>query len=294
MAHSARHPQWSKRLLGLATAVLVVASLVPLRFTGWLGGLGSFVDRVLAPVSHPASQFASWVAGGATATLADPAQDEIAQLETINRQLLAENQRLRDTISDLQAGLAYARRPVVPVVASVIARSSDPSSPALTIRAGRVHGVDVNNTAVVRGVQIVGRVERVSQRTSVIRPITDPSYGPISAVVEVENASDLTCQLVALDDGSLRGPLISEYEGPQREPRLPEVGATVRLTDPAWPESSQMLVIGEVTRVEQDPDQPLRYLARVRPTTDLSRVAEVILRTLPGALELEEGEGPTR
>ncbi|MEO0513087.1 MAG: rod shape-determining protein MreC [Planctomycetota bacterium] len=281
MAQAARHPQWSSRLLTFVALMLLIFSLTPTRFTGWLAGLGGFVERVVTPVSHPASWLAGVMAGGARASSGDAAVDELARYETLARRLSAENERLRLLIQDLQAGVAYASRPVVPVVASVIARSSDPSSPALTVRAGRSHGVEVSDVAVVRGIDIVGRVERVSSRTALVRPITDRSGGPIDGVVDVSDGGTLRCQLEPTGPGVLSGPLISEYLGDEREPRLPEVGALVRLSDSAWPESAQMLVIGRVTEVVPDPEQPLRYTATVSPRAELSRVAELIVRTSP-------------
>lgn len=286
MATSSRHPQWSRRLLAGSIALLLVFSLLPLRFTHWLGALGGPLSRIVAPVTHLSYQASAWMSGGARATFDDPTTDQLQRYETLNRQLSRENQRLRDQIRDLQAGIEYARRPVIPVIASVIARSSDPSSPALTVRAGARHGVQVSDVATVRGVQLVGKVERVTDRTCIVRPVLDSSYGPIGAEVFAPSSSatldpgatGLRCQLEAAGD-VLRGPLVAEFEGDERSPLLPEIGSVVRLSDDVWPESAQMLVVGRVESVDRDEQQPLRFIVTVRPEVDLTRVSEVIVRT---------------
>ena len=58
----------------------------------------------------------------------------------------------------------------------------------------------------------------------------------------------------------------------------------VRLQDPNWPASAQMLIIGKIVRVEPKPTEPLRQVITVRPVYDLSRLGEVVVRIPePGA-----------
>lgn len=302
-----REPAWSRRLLMILVLILFVGAFVPLRFTSWLGALGGPVERVLAPASHAGYALSTWLAGGARANHEDPSTDQITRYEALTRQLSAENRRLRELIRDLQSGIEFSRRPVVPVVASVIARSSDPASPALTVRAGKRHGVQVNDVAAVRGVQIVGRVERAGERTCLVRPILDESIGPIEAEVFAKRGEGvppgaeitsrgLRCQLEPAGGGGggvLRGPLMAVFEGDDLSPLLPEAGDVVRLSDASWPESAQMLVLGRVEDIGKDEQQPLRYIVTVRPEVDLTRVAEVILRTSPsGDRDVREEGGP--
>lgn len=71
-------------------------------------------------------------------------------------------------------------------------------------------------------------------------------------------------------------------------PPKPEPGMVVRLLDAsegAWPRSARMLVVGVVEMVEPNPDQPLRPLVTVRPTVQLRRLSEVVLR-----IPVDEGE----
>lgn len=54
------------------------------------------------------------------------------------------------------------------------------------------------------------------------------------------------------------------------------VGAVVRVLDDSWPRSAQMLVIGDVERVEEKANGRQRLV--VRPRYELSRLSEVMLR----------------
>ena len=60
-----------------------------------------------------------------------------------------------------------------------------------------------------------------------------------------------------------------------RQPEQIVPGMTVRLDDDAWPRSAQMLVLGTVERIDDDPDKGLRKIVTVRPTVEIERVKEV-------------------
>jgi hypothetical protein len=53
----------------------------------------------------------------------------------------------------------------------------------------------------------------------------------------------------------------------------------VRLEDPQWPKHAQRLVIGTVTAVKTVTTG--RQVIEVRPTVDLDRLSEVVLRLTP-------------
>lgn len=82
-------------------------------------------------------------------------------------------------------------------------------------------------------------------------------------------------RLDPVGDGTLRGPVeIQDGAQPELKP-----GTIVRLADPdRWPLHAQMLVVGIVERVYPSPDQPLRSNIVVRPTLELERVSNVVLR----------------
>ena len=61
----------------------------------------------------------------------------------------------------------------------------------------------------------------------------------------------------------------------------PEVGQLVRVDDKSWPRNAQMaLVIGAIER-PPEPDSVGWYIVTVKPTLDLERLSEVVLRISP-------------
>ncbi|GIK18530.1 MAG: hypothetical protein DYG93_13595 [Leptolyngbya sp. PLA2] len=281
----------SRRLLPITIAALVVLALVPVRFMAFAGWFADLTAVVAAPVSQPLRALAAWVAPARTG---GSPTEEIAELEqqrdhyaTLYHRVRDENARLRELVRQLQGGIAL--NPELPLrlyTASVVGASSDLSSPLLTVRAGRRHGVERNTVATVAGVQLLGRVDRAAERLCYVRPITAPEAGSIIGTVMVSDEGGLLCRLAPVGDGTLRGDV--EYPASPEGRPTPEVapGQLVRLSDPVWPPSAQMLIIGQVERVEPAPDAPLRRVITVRPTVRLERVSEVVLRILQ-----ETGEG---
>jgi hypothetical protein len=67
----------------------------------------------------------------------------------------------------------------------------------------------------------------------------------------------------------------------QANERPPEIGQLVRLADKSWPRNAQMsLVIGAIERTPE-PDSVGFYIVTVKPTLDLERLSEVVLRISP-------------
>ena len=82
-------------------------------------------------------------------------------------------------------------------------------------------------------------------------------------------------------DGTLVGEVSPPEDGRAEEV---QIGQTVRLFDDQWPRHAQMLVIGEVVRVEPSANQPLRRRITVQPRINPRRAGEVIVRL--------QGSGP--
>jgi cell shape-determining protein MreC len=270
----------------VAVVVLMGLSLTPVRFLGWVEWMGHLPVTLVVPVSHPMSIVGRWLA---------PARRELGgegrlgELELENQRLLrlylvqlGETDRYKRLAETLQGGRALETDvPVRLRAVPVVGVSSDASSSLLTVRAGSREGVTPNTVATVDAVQLVGQVDGVSPRTATVRPITDPAVQRINGRVMVTRIGPdgLACSLEPTGDGRLRGDL--EYLAPTPErPSVPEVavGMTVRLDDPSWPASAQMLVLGTIERIEPSSAAPDRQVITVRPTADLRRVSEVILR----------------
>ncbi|MBL8963844.1 MAG: hypothetical protein KF787_02610 [Phycisphaeraceae bacterium] len=289
------HPSpLAKRLLPIAIAAMAVTAFLPPAAGEWPRWFGGVIQFFVAPISQPVRGLSGW--------LAPPEDEQVGgegvralqqQAEGYRQQLLRAQldiDHLRGQIAELQRGRQLnPELPVRQMHAAVIGTASDLSSGLLWIKAGRSDGVEPNSVAAVRGQQLLGRVVRSDERTCHVQPITTRSAGQIRGVVML---SDLVrgpeCLLEPRGNGTLVGPVEDMREWPPGavkpddavagEPVRPIVGQTVRLMDPSWPRSSQMLLIGVVERVEPAGNQPLRQVITVRPTVRLERVSEVLLR----------------
>lgn len=282
MANMTGNPRTSRRLLAAAILILLILGLLPVRLTSWAGWLGGVVSVLVAPVSHPSARIARWLAP-ASPRGAEPEEvthlaDEKEQILRLYRAEREEVSRLRLLIADLQAGQAlYPEARVSQLTAQVISTSSDRASTVFRIRAGRSSGVYRGAVATARGVQLIGRVERVMERVAEIRPITDSAGQQIQAVIMLGDLTDgPSCLLRATGSGTLTGP-VEDVGGLEAAPVL-EQGMLVRLRDPEWPRSAQMLLIGRIESIDPAPSQPLRRIITVRPTLQLDRTSDVVLR----------------
>lgn len=282
------------RLLPATLAVLLLLALLPVRYTRWVGLLGDFTELVVSPIANPMRAMAGWVrparAAGGSAEV-EQYREQVERLTAQVNRVEAENTRLRELIKMLQGGMAM--QPAAPtrdLAVSVVSASSDLSSRLLRVRGGTRQGVIVGSVAVGVGLQLVGRVAEAEVLTSLVRPITAREASPIRARIMLADAGLwLDSTLTPDGEGGLRGPV--EYRMQAQAPgRVLEAmpGQTVRLDDPTWPEGAQMLLVGQVERVESNPRMPGRQIVVVRPTLELHRVSEMVLRVPVG----EGREGP--
>lgn len=277
----------ARRALSVALVALAITALLPSRFLGWAGWFGTLAQTLAAPISHPVTRFARWVAPAAPRIPGEDAPSRAWRLraeefETLYLRERAENQALLQQISDLQSGLELNPGLGVRQVATpVIGASADLSSGLLAIRAPRGSGITPGSTlAVVEGVQLLGRVDSVRALIAQIRPITDRSAGRVEGAVVLGSFPDsprLRCSLTPRGDGSLSGP-VEDPGSAVAQSAILAVGQRVRLVDRSWPESAQELILGEVAAIEPNPEQPLRRMVVVRPLVELARVSEVVLR----------------
>lgn len=274
----------AQRALPLTILVLLILALaVPSRRQSWAASLGGVVRVVEAPISGPLRSMAAWL--GPQRIRDDDRVAALNEQLEFHRgqslQLEQDNQRLRQMLADLRIELAPGDRASVrQIAASIVSSSSDPGSGLLTARAGRRDGVEVGAVAVAPGLQVVGRVVAVGERTCTIRPLTARGADPISAFVVTNEATreGLRCTLTPAGDGSLRGP-VADRRDPAGAAIEPAIDQPVRLDDAASPPSLRLLlIVGRVADVLPSPDQPLRKLVVVRPTVlDLERVTDVTI-----------------
>lgn len=273
--------------LGLATLLLVVTSALPARWDAAASWFASLATTVVAPVSHPFAAAARVLRPAASreeGRSLEVVAAEAERFKTLYHQANERSRRLSEQLALVSRGAAISPGVDVRQVPAVIVGES---SGLPIARAGSRDGITPGAVATAGGVQLLGRAEAVEERTCRLRPITDRSVAPMAAVVMLDDAGERTlgCLLSPVGDGTLRGD--AESTGPGQDPAGLRTGQTVRLRDPQWPEHAQMLVVGTVERIEPHADSPLRRVLTVRPTADLLRVAEVVLR-VPD----EPGEAP--
>lgn len=273
--------------LGVTSSVLVVLGLLPPKAIGWLGWMDGTATFVFSPVQHPLGWMVKWFEGSKERGEAkEPDAEKTRQIAQLQFELLNEqdqNDRLRQQIMDLQRGLAL--NPDVPrqVFAPIIGGSADLSSGVLTAKAGEREGIEVGSVAVAGGVNLVGRVTKVSGRTCLILPITRKSKATqyIRAVVMLnETERGPQCDLATTGSGTLVGTMMDRIGNQTYSAVDIQAGMIVRLADTTWPGSSQMLVVGEVKSIEMEPTGHRKIV--VEPRLRLDRVSEVWLRVTGG------------
>ena len=289
MARRAHQHATNDRALPAAVLLLLIVSFVPPRLLLPVSWISDLTVMLAAPVSQPLRLASAWLAPPDPGE-ADPEEvallkQRVEEYRTLWQKELTRNQDLLNQMEQL--GLLQSLNPGVrtkllnaPVIGS--------SGTQLQIRAGTGLGVHQNDVVAVGGVQLFGSVRDASARTSWIMPITAKAQGRLEAAVMIEDGRSAACLLAPVGDGTLRGDVLYN-EGDPGASQAVAVGQTVRLSDDAWPDSAQMLVVGTVESVEPAPDSPLRPVVVVRPLVTLERVTEVIVRvsSMP-----EDGGGP--
>ncbi len=274
-----------RRAIGVTIVTLTLLALTPIRFTGWINSFGNLAEMVFAPASHPVTILAHWVAPPRKDALSDDREEVVRQELERTRQaflrLQIENEQLRRLVEDLQRGFSLqGSSSVRPLARPVVGNPSDLSGGTLIVRAGKSDGVTTNTVATYDGMQLVGRVEKVTARFSEVKPITARHAGRLDAVVMIDANGEVMfpCSLTPDGKGALVGP-VTVPDTPDPNAQL-EVGQDVRLrfTDGSWPESSQMLLIGRVVEIGPAPDAPIRRYITVEPLVDLRRISKVVLR----------------
>lgn len=275
-----------RRVLGVAASVLLVLCFAPPRFTEWVGWFRTPLMAVVTPASRPAAVVSSWIRPGdaPAAREADIELDEALRqrddLETRYLDAIAEIERLRSTIRELQGGRELLVDPscdtfVAPRV------GHDLGAGVIEVRGGSRNDIKAGAVAVAgTSQQLVGRVSDVGALTSTIRVITrDMSErGSLEALIvragETESAAILAsprCRLTPEGDGTLVGEI-----GVSAGAELDE-GMLARLDDPYWPSCAQRLIVGRVIEVRPT-DHPLHRRIVVRPEVDPMHVPGVVLR----------------
>ncbi len=271
---------------------LVVTAALALLPAGWRlswsRDLAEIVRFPMRPFTHAGTTLAGWLRPP-PATIEGVSPEGRAIIEQLTRDR-DEAQRLyhaehlkvvklREQIAQLQR-IPVENRSVASrlVIAYVTMRSPGAAlGPVeLTLEAGAPRTVPAGTIAVHGGVHLLGRTVGPAEagRCSLL-PIANDATGPLRTAVfprhdieaDLEEAARL--HLLPTGGGTFTG------EVPRDEP-IAE-GDVVRLADDAWPATAQMMVLGTVTDVRVDDNEPLRHLVTVEPDFVVRDVAEVTL-----------------
>lgn len=265
---------------------LILSSLLPLRFTGWLSGVRGPVGVVLAPIASPMSKLSVAVRPIETRGAPTEAAEELAaqrdELRLLYERAAGRVNELERLVADLQQ-LPEAARSVdaVSVLAERVGRSA--SAGTIDVRGGTGLGSVIGTIAVARRTnQLVGVVTQVNAGTSTIRLVTDERVEPgiVRAVLSDRYAESPEQQALLpwadfKPDGE--GKLVAEQVALQEGWPPIVAGMTARVDDPDWPAEAQFYTLGVVTDVEEG-DAPQFLRLTVSPLIDVSRVQAVLLR----------------
>jgi|TARA_R110000782_G_scaffold13976_10_gene40963 cell shape-determining protein MreC len=263
----------------MAIGTLAVTSILPLRFLVWANWFSEQSFVILAPVAHPVTAAADLIIPsrrpGTEATERERTlRDEIERARVRLLQSEQRNAELEALVVDLSRGaLLHPDVEVSQLPRQVVGEAGE----MLVVRTGTGEGVYRGAVVTAQSVQLVGRVADADARTSRVLPINARGGVKILGVVVLDEQTGrrAACVLEPAGDGTMVGEVSPPEDGRAEEIT---VGQTVRLFDEQWPRHAQMLVIGEVTRVEPSADQPLRRRITVTPRVNLRRPGEVIVR----------------
>lgn len=211
--------------------------------------------------------------------------DDETQLRTQYQRALQYARRLEDELheartqimqlSQVRQHLDLSGIQLVP--ASVVGSTSGRAHPTLVIRPlnhrrSRHHRLE-EGMVVAHGFNLVGRVG---------------SVGPVTAVVGLihQLGRELVVRVVPPVPGAPPRELVTSLRPHDPTRFVAEIdiddpvqtGDLVHLSDPAWPAEARGLVVGRVTAIEKDPDDPLlRRLAIVSPIQSLSHLDRVVV-----------------
>ena len=263
----------SRRIAWIVVGLLCILSLLPQRFCIYGPPMRDLAIRVLAPIAAPLTNLSTRLrpapdrpilAGGDLAKLSEELRQRDGRIIALERRV----KELETTSAQLQGlrrrlGDSYAFR-----AAAVIGRSADPAATAITVDVGSLDGV-APSFAVVDGANLIGRVMQVGNTTSTLTPLTS-----LSTLLEVVFAPP-ELPLDGLPPDRQRSCLLKtrgrdHFIADDVDQAMPvRVGDYARLSDrhggENWPAAAQGMVIGQVTKIENHPDDPLRKRIEVRP-----------------------------
>lgn len=280
----------SQRILILVLVVTFGLCMAPGRALGMTNLLAELMGLVLQPFTMAGGQLAQWIRpapSGIQGPVNDPQyilhiQQERDEFERLYVAEQARVDAIEQQLQQLQMGASDEAQAAVHRLSARVAVRSPAPLGIVTLNRGSSDGVHEGDIAVYNGVNLLGRVHKVSALQCELLPLGNRSTGLVDAAVfpadhrDVRLKSAPRVQLTPAGDGTLRGDVDRNT--------IVNVGDEVKLFDESWTLPAQGMSIGRVESIEPKESEPLRNTLTVRPFYQVSQVAYITLK-----IEIDEG-----
>ncbi|MFP4145239.1 MAG: rod shape-determining protein MreC [Phycisphaeraceae bacterium] len=276
-----RSPLTPRRLLTLVVVLLLITSLLPLRYTShWFDGPRHALATLLSPASSLGRTLADKLRPMPREEVAWDRQESfyeeygraIRQVRKLQDQLRAAHDQIA-RYSQLRNHLDFEGVTFVDgrVRGAFTSRARD----VLTVGVGENRGVQPGFVA-AHAFNLVGRVETAGQFSADVRLITAITK-PLQVRITPPTTTTPRELVTWIQPGEKPGQFVVEkIDLAQPISR----GDLAHLADPTWPEEAQALVVGQVTQVEKDPADPTMFrraiIEPIHPLPALSRLTILV------------------
>ncbi len=286
----ARTPR-AQKFFALAVALSVVLAFVPASWLRWTSDIAEVVSFPLRPFTHIGREAATRLRPAEPSTISEAEQrliEDRDRFERLYKAAQARIEELEDHLEQLQRIPVERRANINWIIANITSADPRAAGGSVEINRGSGHGIEAGAIAVYGGVHLVGRVVGgVSRLHSRVEPISGINL--IGARIfprdapEVRPADAPLAQLKTHTGGNFIVENIARDQGVRP-------GDVIRLDDRDWPQSAQMMVIGEVESVEPNDRDALRSIIIVRPFFRLRNLRTVLIESR--LLAANEGVAP--
>lgn len=267
----------------------LVVALLPVRSRlGWSRDVAEIVRFPLRPFTHAGGLVAAWLRPGPSPADGLPAEAKelVEQLvedrDVAQRLYQRERQRNRELEEQIRLFQLLPddviRSASRVVIGHVTARNPDNGTSIVELRIDReaIGDVHADTVAVYGGVHLLGITAGEPKRNAcALLPIVSKANDPIRARVtpkeDPARPAD-ECPLILLEPTGT-----GTFTGDVKGSVVVAEGDVVRLDDPKWPPTAQMMTVGLVESIAPSPEEPLRNRIRVRPVYQVQEVAYATL-----------------
>jgi len=269
--------RYQRRILALVVMLLIATSLMPGKWASVVtDGPRDLMILLLRPMGW--LRYIGVALRGDASLPERPVSNEILMRDRdeamrLNSELRA---RLEQAYRQIEQ-LSLVRQMGLPKVqlrtASVVEWTVGSTGPLMTIDCGRRQGVE-EKMVVVQGVHLVGKVIHTSAESATVQPITTMGTHLAVRVYSSRpaelNADHPVLQIVA----SKRGGFIARADAGE----IIAVDDRARLHDMTWPKEGQGFVVGVVTRIAPDEEDPiLRREVQITPAMSIAGARDVVV-----------------